>query len=363
MRRLREADTLAHCVEAGVRCAATPAWGRCAGELVGRVSRLSDWRTPPAGRSGRTTMKRPLLAIAADRRAAVRGVRRRRRRVVVGDDGGRRCSTTTAGGTPRRRRPRRRRDRGAATTAAGGAAASSNIQKPGECGMGTGEKATGDPIKIGGIATNVPGIDFTWITGMTKAYFDCVNDNGGINGRPIQYIAEDEQIDPQQIAGAGDEAHRAGRGARPRRQHEHHRLQRQQGVLRRAGLLPDHRRRRPGLLHEPELLGREHGPVLLEPRRRAGRASGPAPRARSSSSSPNQPGFDVINSGVVDFAEAERPGGRQPHRGRADRRPRRCSPRSWSRTPATAAAWCSTSPARPSCRCCRRSSSRASSTR
>ena len=66
--------------------------------------------------------------------------------------------------------------------------------------MGTGQKATGDPIKIGGIATNVPGIDFTWITGMTKAYFDCVNDNGGINGRPIQYIAEDRDVDPQQIA-------------------------------------------------------------------------------------------------------------------------------------------------------------------
>ena len=87
-----------------------------------------------------------------------------------------------------------------ATSAEESTGAGSNIQKPGECGMGTGEKATGDPIKIGGIATNVPGVDFTWITSMTKAYFDCVNDNGGINGRPIEYIAEEEQIDPQQIA-------------------------------------------------------------------------------------------------------------------------------------------------------------------
>ena len=86
---------------------------------------------------------------------------------------------------------------GAATTAAGGTAASTNIQKPGQCGLGTGQKATGDPIKIGSITTNVPGIDFTWITSMTKAYFDCVNDNGGINGRPIQYIEEDEHVDPQ----------------------------------------------------------------------------------------------------------------------------------------------------------------------
>ena len=88
------------------------------------------------------------------------------------------------------------------TTAGGGAAGeASNIQAPGECGMGTGEAASGEPIKIGGIATNVPGIDFTWITGMTAAYFECVNENGGINGRPIEYIVEEEQIDPQQIAG------------------------------------------------------------------------------------------------------------------------------------------------------------------
>ncbi len=90
---------------------------------------------------------------------------------------------------------------GAGTTAAGGEATGSNIQKSGECGAGTGEKATGEAIKIGGIATNVPGIDFTWITGMAGAYFDCVNDNGGINGRPIEYIVEEEHIDPQEIAG------------------------------------------------------------------------------------------------------------------------------------------------------------------
>lgn len=86
------------------------------------------------------------------------------------------------------------------TEGSSGTSGGSNIQAAGECGLGTGEKATGDPIKIGGIATKVPGTDFTWITSMTKAYFDCVNDNGGINGRPIEYIAEEEQIDPQAIA-------------------------------------------------------------------------------------------------------------------------------------------------------------------
>lgn len=76
----------------------------------------------------------------------------------------------------------------------------SNIQVSGECGMGTGEEATGEPIRIGAMATNTPVADFTWITGMTGAYFECVNDNGGINGRPIEYIAEEEQTDPQQVA-------------------------------------------------------------------------------------------------------------------------------------------------------------------
>src|SRR5262245_22468487 len=42
-----------------------------------------------------------------------------------------------------------------------------NIQAPGECGLGTGEPATGEPIKIGAMATNSPEADFTWITGLT----------------------------------------------------------------------------------------------------------------------------------------------------------------------------------------------------
>ncbi len=67
--------------------------------------------------------------------------------------------------------------------------------------MGTGQKATGEPIKLGAMATKSPQADFTWITSLTKAYFDCVNDNGGINGRPIDYITYEEQTDPQQIAG------------------------------------------------------------------------------------------------------------------------------------------------------------------
>jgi len=68
------------------------------------------------------------------------------------------------------------------------------------CGLGNGKKATGTPIKIGGIDMLIPGVDFTTIGKVAKAYFDCVNDNGGINGRPIKYILYTEQLNPAQEA-------------------------------------------------------------------------------------------------------------------------------------------------------------------
>jgi branched-chain amino acid transport system substrate-binding protein len=68
-----------------------------------------------------------------------------------------------------------------------------------KCGLGNGEKASGEAIKLGAIITKQPGTDFTDITKTAKAYFDCVNDNGGINGRPVEYIAETEQTNPQQV--------------------------------------------------------------------------------------------------------------------------------------------------------------------
>lgn len=69
-----------------------------------------------------------------------------------------------------------------------------------KCGLGNGEEATGAPIKIGAIVTKQPGIDFTEATSIAQAYFECVNANGGINGRPVQYIVETEQSDPGQTA-------------------------------------------------------------------------------------------------------------------------------------------------------------------
>lgn len=66
------------------------------------------------------------------------------------------------------------------------------------CGMGTGKKATGTPIKIGGIDMLIPGVDFTTIGKVAAAYFACVNDNGGVNNHPIKYTLLTEALDPNQ---------------------------------------------------------------------------------------------------------------------------------------------------------------------
>src|SRR4029077_17639741 len=68
------------------------------------------------------------------------------------------------------------------------------------CGAGTGKKAKGTPIKLGGIDMLIPGVDFTTIGKTAAAYFNCVNDNGGINGRPIEYFLYNEQLNPAQEA-------------------------------------------------------------------------------------------------------------------------------------------------------------------
>lgn len=83
------------------------------------------------------------------------------------------------------------------TAAAGGEVGQSGEVK---CGLGNGEKATGAPIKLGVIATKQPGTDFTDGANAANAYFECVNDNGGINGHPIKYLIETEQTDPAQDA-------------------------------------------------------------------------------------------------------------------------------------------------------------------
>jgi branched-chain amino acid transport system substrate-binding protein len=90
------------------------------------------------------------------------------------------------------------------TSTAGGGGSSTTAKKAADvtkCGKKAGTKATGTPIKVGAIVTKQPGTDFTDGANMAQAYFNCVNDNGGINGHPISYKFYEEQTNPAQIAG------------------------------------------------------------------------------------------------------------------------------------------------------------------
>ena len=86
-----------------------------------------------------------------------------------------------------------------ASTASGTPSTAATVDTS-QCGTKPGVAATGTPIALGAIATNQPGTSFTDIPNMAKAYFDCVNANGGINGHPIKYYIETEQTNPAQIA-------------------------------------------------------------------------------------------------------------------------------------------------------------------
>src|ERR687892_592108 len=178
----------------------------------------------------------------------------------------------------------------------------SNIQAAGECGAGTGEEATGEPIKIGAMATNSPVADFTWITGMTAAYFECVNDNGGINGRPIEYIAEEEQVDPQQIAAVATKLVEQDQvlgivGSTSLIEcsvnREYYAEQGYYLII--AGVSQD-------CFTSPNFSAVNMGPYYSS-LGGAQAALGAGAEGTIVVASPNQPGFDLINSGVVEFAE------------------------------------------------------------
>jgi branched-chain amino acid transport system substrate-binding protein len=66
-----------------------------------------------------------------------------------------------------------------------------------KCGSGDGKPATGQPIKIGGIYGNAAPGDFSSASKAAAAYFACVNANGGIHGRPIEYLTENDQWNPE----------------------------------------------------------------------------------------------------------------------------------------------------------------------
>lgn len=68
------------------------------------------------------------------------------------------------------------------------------------CGLANGQKASGEPIVIGAVVGKTGPDDFSAASASAQAYFRCVNDNGGIHGRPIEYVVADDQWNPETAA-------------------------------------------------------------------------------------------------------------------------------------------------------------------
>lgn len=81
--------------------------------------------------------------------------------------------------------------------AAGTMAASQAFAAGPSCGLNNGQAATGEPINIGAIVGQTGPDDFSASAKSAQAYFDCVNANGGINGRPVNYLVGDDQWNPE----------------------------------------------------------------------------------------------------------------------------------------------------------------------
>ncbi len=66
-----------------------------------------------------------------------------------------------------------------------------------KCGLSNGKKATGEPIQIGAVVGKTGPEDFSSSARSAAAYFKCVNENGGINGRPVNYTIQDDTWNPE----------------------------------------------------------------------------------------------------------------------------------------------------------------------
>ena len=119
------------------------------------------------------------------------------------------------------------------------------------------------------------------IPNMAKAYFECVNDNGGIRGRPDRLHRPHRADQPRAGGRVREEARRGRRSSRwsgTRR----HRLRGQPRVLRAEGVLHDRLTASTRVLRrDAEQLRRQHGPALQharggavpDPQGRQGRSS------------------------------------------------------------------------------------------
>ncbi len=70
------------------------------------------------------------------------------------------------------------------------------------CGLANGQPATGAPIPLGAIVSKTGPDDFSASARAADAYFKCINQNGGINGRPVEFTVADDMWSPEQAAQA-----------------------------------------------------------------------------------------------------------------------------------------------------------------
>ncbi|WP_336659835.1 ABC transporter substrate-binding protein [Leucobacter sp. USHLN153] len=67
---------------------------------------------------------------------------------------------------------------------------------------GSDDSASAEPIKVGAVSSITGPAPFPEVPGAAQAVFDRVNAAGGINGRQIEYISEDDGADPAQASQA-----------------------------------------------------------------------------------------------------------------------------------------------------------------
>ena len=79
----------------------------------------------------------------------------------------------------------------------GHASAQSGLQ----CGLSNGQKTTVEPIPVGALVGQTGPDDFS--ASAAAAYFKCVNDDGGIWGRPVDHVVVDDQWNPTIAAKGG----------------------------------------------------------------------------------------------------------------------------------------------------------------
>lgn len=75
--------------------------------------------------------------------------------------------------------------------------------EPPPCHASGGPPARGAPLRVGAIAGKTGPDDFSSAAAAARAYFRCVNEHGGIHGRPVEYLVEDDKWNPETAAQAG----------------------------------------------------------------------------------------------------------------------------------------------------------------